>query len=145
MWHKKERRSYKTCRDAQPAMLWLLFQEKDIMYILIGLVELLNLKRPFLFPFYLLHEKPLRQRPLWRGLPGRRIQMMVVQTEVRKRICTKSSQLKLAGSGVGCEQRNDYRPIKTDVRHKQLKFDLNIYKNPGLSYKCYVWEGWGDL
>lgn len=67
--------------------------------------------------------------------------MMVVQPEVRKRICTKSSQLKLAGSSVGCEQRNDYRLIKTDVRHKQLKFDLNIYKNPGLSYKCYVWEG----
>lgn len=67
--------------------------------------------------------------------------MMVVQTEVRKHICTKSSQLRLAGSGVGCEQRNDYRLIKADVRHKQLKFDLNIYKNPGHSYKCYIWEG----
>lgn len=67
--------------------------------------------------------------------------MLAVRAEVRKHICTQSSQLKLAGSGVGREQRNDYRLIKTDVRHKQLKYGLNIYKNPGLSYKCYVWEG----
>lgn len=67
--------------------------------------------------------------------------MMVVQSEVRKHICTESGQLRLAGSGMGCKQRNDYRLIKTDVRHKNLKFGLNIYKNAVLSYKCYVWEG----
>lgn len=32
---------------------------------------------------------------------------------------------------MGCEQRGDHRLIQTDVRHKQLKFDLNIYKNQG--------------
>lgn len=42
---------------------------------------------------------------------------------------------------MGCEQRDDHRLIQTDVRHKQLKFDLNIYKNPGLSYKRCLWEG----
>lgn len=64
------------------------------VYILIGLVELaLNLKRPFLSLFYLLHEKPLRQGPLWRGSPDRRIQMMIVQTKVRKHIWTERASL----------------------------------------------------
>lgn len=45
----------------------------------------------------------------------------------------------------GCEQSHDSRLIRTDVRHKQLKFDLNIYKNLEISYVCYVWEGDGVI
>lgn len=99
---------------------------------------LLSLKRPFLFPFYLLHEKPLQKKPLWRGSPGR-IQMMGVQTALESTFAPRAASL--AEQAVAWDVSNDYKLIQTDVRHKQLKFNLNIYKNPGLSYKCCLWEG----
>lgn len=89
--------------------------------------------------FFFLHLLHAKLCWLWE------IQMVAVQTEVRKHICTQSSQPTLAGSSGGWEQRHDSRAIRTDVRHKQLTFDLNIYKNLEISYMCYVWEGDGVI